>query len=180
MGRGKPNMATNVEEENIIITDENSGAVPFYQIDNEWGITADEHSYALSNGKIAHRKETIDEKEVIISYKRWSKVSYHDSIWAVLKAYAKRKERMDLSQLKNADIGEIAQISESIKNVITQKMNEYAYDFNIEEIGELEQTKKRLTREIEELVAMKESLQNEYDETVALLKKIRNEKLMVK
>ncbi len=180
MGRGKPSMAANVDKEDIITTDENTGSVPFYLIDDEWGIAADEYCYALCRGKIAHKKDIVDGKEVIVSYKRWSKVSYYNSIWSVLKGYAEKKEKIDLSQLKTTDIGKIAQISETIKVIVTNKMNEYVFDTNIEEIGKLEQTKKKLMKEVKEIAAMKESLQKEYDETMALLKQIRSEKLKTK
>lgn len=180
MGRGKPSMAANVDKEDIITTNENTGSVPFYLIDDEWGIAADEYCYALCRGKTAHKKDIVDGKEVIVSYKRWSKVSYYNSIWSVLKGYAEKKEKIDLSQLKTTDIGKIAQISENIKVIVTKKMNEYVFDTNIEEIGKLEHTKKKLMREVKEITAMKESLQKEYDETMALLKQIRSEKLKAK
>ena len=180
MGRGKPSMAANVDKEDIITTNENTGSVPFYLIDDEWGIAADEYCYALCRGKIAHKKDIVDGKEVIVSYKRWSKVSYYNSIWSVLKGYAEKKEKIDLSQLKTTDIGKIAQISENIKVIVTKKMNEYVFDTNIEEIGKLEHTKKKLMREVKEITAMKESLQKEYDKTMALLKQIRSEKLKAK
>lgn len=180
MARGKPSMAANVNKEDIVATDENTGSVPFYLIDDEWGIAADEYCYALCRGKVAHKKEIVNGKEVIVSYKRWSKVSYYNSIWSVLKGYAEKKEKIDLSQLKTTDIGKIAQISESIKTTVEKKMNEYVYDTNIEEIGKLEHTKKKLMKEVKEIAAMKDSLQKEYEETMALLKQIRSEKLKTK
>lgn len=73
----------------------------------------------------------------------------------------------------------MAQISESIKTIINNKMNEYVYDKNIEEIGKLEHTRKILSREIEELMEMKNALQSEYDGIMALLKEIKSKKLKV-
>lgn len=56
MARGKPNLAANVNENNIINTNEHTGSVPFFIIDDEYGIAADEYCYALCIGKKAYKK----------------------------------------------------------------------------------------------------------------------------
>ena len=125
--KGKQSLLETTDSRDIIETDEEVGSIPYFIIDEEYGVACDNLCYILVVKKIACRRGKEDNDEdtnKVYKYIRWEDLSYLDSFESVIKMYTEVKEkRLNRKLIKSQDLQDIKDIRRSIRNDIKKALS---------------------------------------------------------
>lgn len=121
MAKGKQSLKETLDESQIVQTDEETGSIPFWLIDDTYGISVDQYSFYLVEKKELTRA-VKDEKGNIVggeTYIAWQFCKTANSFEDALLTYCKVTERKLFSKLvKCKDFRELVKIRLQIQKTI--------------------------------------------------------------
>ena len=176
MAKGKKSLIETTNPDKIIETDKEEGQIPFFLIDDEYGIAADNLCYMLVNAKKAARTLSDDNVE---TYIKWEPVAYVNTIKRAIEEYSIVKERkLNRKLLKSKDLTEIKNNQDEVRNTIQKALSVDGKNKHIFEVLDLLQAKEDVLKNINDLKVQKEKLLQLFDEFEALIKEKR--KIIIK
>lgn len=176
MAKGKKSLFETTDPSNIIETDKEEGQIPFFIIDEEYGIAADNMCYMLVIAKKAGR--TIEDNKVE-TYIKWEPVAYVNTLAQAINDYAIKKERkLNRKLSKSKDLTEIKNNQIIINNIIKKALSVNGQNKEVFDTLELLQTKEDVLKLINEVKNAKEEAIKMFDEFEELIKEKR--KIIIK
>lgn len=157
MARGKQSLAELTAPENIIETNEEVGSVPFYLIDDNYGISGCYADYALVIKKRANKtgkEENGEDPTKVYSYYRWDELKYSGTIAGIYDIYLKVNKINAFKNLKTTkDINKLLDIENGLHDYIHSKLD-IIEDKKFEEMCNLTDTVLFLKQQITEAKAV--------------------------
>lgn len=176
MAKGKKSLVETTDPDKIIETDKEEGQIPFFIIDDEYGIAADNLCYMLVYAKKAGRTLTDGNVE---TYIKWDPVAYVNTIKKAIEEYSIVKERkLNKKLLKSKDLSDIKANQEEVKEAIQKALSPSGKNQKVFETLDLLQAKEDVLKDINDLHEQKEKLLQLFDEFEALIKEKR--KIIIK
>lgn len=121
MAKGKQSLKETLDESQLVKTDEETGDVPFFLIDSNYGVSVDKYGYSLVERKEMTRS-VKDESGTVIGgeiYYQWTFSKSANSFEDALIAYTKVTERKLMGKLvKCKDFKELVKIRLQIQKTI--------------------------------------------------------------
>ena len=140
MARGKKNLASEVDESEIIISDEVLNP-PNILINDDFGISTGTCDYALVERKVAHRTGKEEDGKncgKVIRYTRWDDVNYGRTPFKCLENYFEYANLTKTKQLKmEKDFNKIADIYKETQNEVVTFMRQLDLSKQTVETGTL-------------------------------------------
>lgn len=176
MAKGKKPLIETTDPDKIVETDKEEGQIPFFIIDDEYGIAADNLCYMLVNAKKAGR--TLSDGNVE-TYIKWEPVAYVNTIKRAIEEYSIVKERkLNRKLLKSKDLTEIKNNQDEVQRIVQKALSTSGKNKQVFETLDLLQAKEDVLKDINDLKEQKEKLLQLFDEFEALLKEKR--KIIIK
>ena len=178
MARGRKK-ASEVKDLPTTVTDKEEGTIPYFLIDDEWGVSCDDRNEILVHKRNANRiiKNDKGEELYIEQYLMWDSVSYPSSFSKALETYAQRKGRQMESKLnKSKDYNEIAKIQNEIKLIIAQALDFKGINNVFMSTTSVLDDRAELKLQLE---ALKEAKREVEEETEKLLKLIKEKRQII-
>lgn len=177
MPRGRKSL--DIPESDIIQTDEESGSIPFFLIDDEYGISGNYRDYSLVVKKRTTRAATIDDcedyNEKYISYILWSSVAYCSNLKSIFECYVKIKGLSKSKKLrKSQDYQELIHIYEDIYSHIKIAFQYENLPLKIEKICDLTDEEYKIRNKIDILNDQYALLLRKSNELEKLIKEKRS------
>jgi hypothetical protein len=177
MARGKQTLAETVKPEDIIATEEETGSIPFFIIDDEYAISGGYGDYALVIKKSASRQgkeENGEDKNKVYTYYKWNELKYLPTVEGVIETYAEVKERnLNKKLIKSKDLQDLIQIRLEIKDIIHKALSLKTMDNQTKEVCDLTDTIQKLKGTINETKADLKELRNLKNQTISEIKEAR-------
>lgn len=157
-------------------TDIEEGNIPFFLIDDEYGVTADNYCYMLCYKKKMNRSVKNEDDVIthIESYYNWTPLKYTNTFQSIIECYMTIKERKLSSRLvKNKDYKEFINIQNEIKDIISKAFDTNGVNKEFVSFCDLIDHKEKLLQEIEELSALKDKVVDMANDLLNIIKKKR-------
>lgn len=179
MARGKKSL---IETTNLPIekTDKEEGQIPYFIIDDEWGVSCDERNEILVHKRLANRtiKDENNIDTYIEQYYSWESICYTSNFTTAIDIYANKKEKEKKSKLiKTKDYKDVIKIQEEIKEIIQEALS-FENSKNKEYLSTTSIIDKRAKLE-EEILLLKETKEEVEKETEKLLKMIKEKNKII-
>lgn len=121
-GKGKLSLLETTAPEDIIYTNEEVGSVPFFNIDEEYGISGCPCDYALVIKKVANRtgkEENGEDPTKVYSYFRWDELKYDSKKSGIFELYNKIKKLNGNKNMERTnDVKKLIKIDQDIADYI--------------------------------------------------------------
>lgn len=175
MPRGKRNLSetTNLP---IIPTDKEEGQIPYFLLDDEWGISCDERQEILVRKKSANRtiKDESGIETHIEQYYTWECIAYTNSFTHAISVYVDKKGKAKKSKLiKSKDYKELVEIQNEINSIISKALNFNGVNKEFLSITSLLDEKSKLKEELISLKETKIQVEKEVENLMDLIKEKR-------
>ncbi len=175
MPRGKRNLSetTNLP---IIPTDKEEGQIPYFVLDDEWGISCDERQEILVHKKSANRtiKDESGIETHIEQYYIWECIAYTNSFTHAISVYVDKKGKAKKSKLiKSKDYKELIEIQNEINSIISKALNFNGVNKEFLSITSLLDEKSKLKEELISLKETKLQVEKEVENLMDLIKEKR-------
>lgn len=157
-------------------TDIEEGTLPFFLIDDEYGIACDQYCYMLCKKKRANRtiKDEDGKPNHIESYWNWTPFKYTGTFQSIMETYVEQKERgLNKRIIKSKDFKEILETYNKIHKIISDALDIEGLNKSFMSVTSLLDQKEKLLQEISEVHELKEDLLKEYNELQILIKEKR-------
>lgn len=157
-------------------TDIEEGTLPFFLIDDEYGIACDQYCYMLCKKKRANRtiKDEDGKPNHIESYWSWTPFKYTGTFQSIMETYVEQKERgLNKRIIKSKDFKEILETYNKIYKIISDALDIEGLNKSFMSVTSLLDQKEKLLQEISEVHELKEDLLKEYNELQILIKEKR-------
>jgi hypothetical protein len=158
MARGKQSLAELAAPEDVIETNEVTGSIPFFLIDDEYGISAGYGDYSLVIKKKASRKgkeEDGENKDKVYTYTNWVELKYVSTVEGIIETYATIKERnLNRKLIKSTNIQDIVKNKQEVKDKIYKALRVDIIDNQVKECCNLLDTSQFLKQQITEVKAV--------------------------
>lgn len=175
--KGKLSLLDTTPPEDIIYTDEETGIMPFFLIEDDWGIACDQYCYKLVNKKQASKtgkEENGEDPEKVYSYFRWDDIKYASNIEGIIDCYIGVKEKLLHAQyIKQKDVQTLINIRLQIKAIIEKAFGVDALTEQIKVASGLVESSQKLKSKID---TVKENLHEVVDvknKTIEEIKKVK-------
>ena len=160
----------------LIQTDNEEGSIPFFVIDDDYGIAVDNYGYQLCKRSKANK--TVKNNDGIPihieSYYKWTSFKYTNSLKSMFECYVKEKEYELHSKLtKSRDFRDLMEVQNEIKNIICTALKSEGCNKELLSIVGLLDEKEKLRSEIKELQNIKHSVIREADSLMNIIKEKR-------
>lgn len=170
MAKGKPmNKELKIKETKI-----EEGCLPYFIIDEEYGIACDERQEMLCFKKRANRtiKNDLGVETHIESYWKWDAIAYVHEFSRALELYEFKKDKqLKAERLTNCtDMKELVKIKEEINEKLQKALKINGINKKVIAIGTILDKRFELEREIEELKKAKENCLLEVDKLLKLMR----------
>lgn len=176
MARGKKSLLETTDLP-IITTDKEGGQIPYFIIDDEWGIACDERNEILVKKKIASRtiKNENGEEDHIEQYIMWEPIVYPDTFTKAIEIYADKKGKEKKSKLiKSKDYNDLISIQNEIKSTIASALDFKGVNKDFLSITSILDERTKLEEELKMLKETKEQVLSETDKLLQLVKEKRS------
>jgi nitrogen regulatory protein PII-like uncharacterized protein len=124
MAKGKLSLIETTRPENIIETNEEVGSLPFYNIDDEHGISGCYADYSLVVRKKASKTgkaENGEDPTKVYTYYRWDESKYDSKIYGMFELYLKAMRLNKFKDMKRTnDIKELIKIEQELSDYVHQ------------------------------------------------------------
>ena len=157
-------------------TDIEEGTLPFFLIDDEYGIACDQYCYMLCKKKRANRtiKDEDGKPNHIESYWNWTPFKYTGTFQSIMETYVEQKERgLNKRIIKSKDFKEILETYNKIHKIISDAVDIEGLNKSFMSVTSLLDQKEKLLQKISEVHELKEDLLKEYNELQILIKQKR-------
>lgn len=134
MARGKQSLVETTAPENIIETQEEVGSIPFFDIDESYGVSgcyADMALVVKKNASKTGKEENGEDPNKVYTYFRWDELKYDARLSGILDLYLKEKRLKAFKSQRTKDIKDLIRIEQEL----------YDYIHSILDINENEQFK---------------------------------------
>lgn len=176
MAKGRAKQLLENTDLPLIETDDEEGTIPFFIIDDNYGIAVDNYCYQLCKKSKAN-KTVKGENGVpthVESYYKWTSFKYTDSLKSMFDCYVKEKERELHSKLtKSREFRDLMKVQDEIKTIICTSLKPDGHNKEWLSTVELLDEKERLRSEIKELQNIKQSVIREADSLLDIIKEKR-------
>ena len=175
MPRGKRNLSetTNLP---IIPTDKEEGQIPYFILDDEWGISCDERQEILVRKKSANRtiKDENGVETHIEQYCMWECIAYTNSFTHTISTYVDKKGKAKKSKLiKSKDYKDLIAIQNEIKSIIAKALDFNGINKEFLSITSILDERAKIEEELKLLRGTKELIEAETDKLLQLIKEKR-------
>jgi hypothetical protein len=172
MPRGRKK-ATELNDLPTVITDNEEGTIPYFVLDNEWGVSCDERQEILVRKRIANRtiKDEEGNDDHIEQYFMWDSVSYCNSFTHIIQCYYERASRIEKKKLqKTTNFDDIKNIYIDVNKKISQALSSDGVNKEFMSIASILDDKAKLKEELVSLKEKKEKVEKETDKLLQLIK----------
>ena len=176
MPRGKRNLLETTDLP-IIPTDKEEGQIPYFILDDEWGISCDERQEILVHKKSANRtiKDENGVETHIEQYYMWDSVAYTSSFTHAISIYVDKKGKEKKSKLiKSKDYNDLISIQNDIKSIITRALDFDSVNKDFLSITSILDERAKLEEELKLLRETKEQVELETEKLLQLVKEKRS------
>lgn len=175
MPRGKKSI---IDESNlpVINTDEETGTIPFFLIDETYGVACDQYGYMLCKKKSANKtiKDEEGNLDHIESYYTWTPFKYTGTFESIIKCYIEQKERgLNKRLVKQKDFKKLLEIREEIYSIVYKAFNTNGINKEFLSVSNLLDQKVELENEIKNVIELKNNLTKQCNELEKLIKEKR-------
>lgn len=176
MPRGKKNLAESTDLK-VVDSNEESGQIPYFLFDNEWGVACDERNEILVHKRIANRtiKGEDGKEDYIEQYLMWDSICYPSNFTSTLKCYIERSERKKKGKLtKSKDYNDLIKIQNDIKETISKCLDIDGINKDFLSITSILDERSLLEEQLKLLKQTKEDVENETESLMRLIKEKRS------
>ena len=176
MARGKRNLLETTDLP-IITTDKEEGQIPYFLIDDEWGVSCDERQEILVHKKTSSRtiKDENGVETNIEQYYMWDSVAYTSSFTHAISIYVDKKGKEMKSKLsKSKDYNDLILIQNEIKSIITRALDFDSVNKDFLSVTSIINERAKLEEELKLLRETKEQVLSETDKLLQLVKEKRS------
>lgn len=175
MARGKKSLLE-TSDLPIVTTDIEEGQIPYFLIDDEWGIACDERNEILVHKRIASRtiKNEKGDEDHIEQYIMWDSISYPSTFSSAIESYVNKKGKTEKSKLKKStNYNDLIKIQNEIKLTIEKSLEFNGVNSNFLSSMSIIDERAKLEEEIKKLRETKEMIIKETDLLMELVKQKR-------
>lgn len=175
MARGKKSLLE-TSDLPIVTTDIEEGQIPYFLIDDEWGIACDERNEILVHKRIASRtiKNEKGDEDHIEQYIMWDSISYPSTFSSAIESYVNKKGKTEKSKLKKStNYNDLIKIQNEIKLTIEKSLEFNGANSNFLSSMSIIDERAKLEEEIKKLRETKEMIIKETDLLMELVKQKR-------
>lgn len=176
MARGKKSLLE-TSDLPIITTDKDEGQIPYFIIDDEWGIACDERNEILVHKKVANRtiKNESGVETHVEQYFMWESISYPSTFTKAVELYVDKKGKTMKSKLiKSKDYNDLISIQNDIKSTISKALDFNNVNKDFLSITSILDERTKLEEELKMLKETKEQVLSETDKLLQLVKEKRS------
>lgn len=175
MPRGKKIIADETELK-IIETENEEGTIPFFIIDDEFGIACDQYCYMLCRKKRANKtvKDEDGNPSHIESYWMWTSYRYTNSFESIMNTYVSQKERdINKKLVKEKDFKNIIKTYQDIHEIIKNAFDVEGLNKDFLSHSTLIDQRAELEADIKATKELRNKLSKECEELEKLIKEKR-------
>lgn len=176
MARGKKSLMETTDLP-IVETDKEEGNIPYFVIDEEYGIACDDMQEMLC--KRVKASKTIkgeDGKESHVeTYYKWNNLKYMGNFTSCIEEYAKIKSR-DIKKnklIKSKDFKDVVAIQNEVKQLVADSLSKDGLNKEFLSITSIIDERAKLEEEIKHLKQLKEQCINDVESLIELVKEKR-------
>lgn len=174
MPRGKKALSETSDLE-IIKSDKEEGNIPYFLIDDDYGIACDERQEILVHKRIANRTVKNSDKEYIEQYVSWDSLCYPSNFTNAISCYVERKGReLNKKIKKTKDIQKIIDNQNELKHLISTSLNINGINKEFLSITSILDERTKLEEELKMLKQTKDNVLNECEKLIDLVKEKRS------
>lgn len=176
MARGR---IVDILADKIIISDEETGSLPFFLIDDDYGISGNMYDYALVVKKKANRAATKDDCEnyegMYIQYTSWTPVGYYGTLDGIFTCYIKTVALSKSKKLKRTkDYQKLIEIYQNIYDKINVSLQHENLPSEVIKTCKLADTIAKMEEQISNMKERYNYLLREADKLEAMIKEKRS------
>jgi hypothetical protein len=126
MAKGRQSLVETTHPDDIIETNEETGSIPFFDIDNEYSISGCYDDLALVIKKNASKKgksENGEDPNKVYTYYRWDELKYDSELSGIFEIYLKVKRLNAFKGQRSKDIKELIKIEQDLYDFIHNKLD---------------------------------------------------------
>ena len=173
MAKGKKGLmeTTNLP---IIKTNIEEGKIPYFIIDNEWGIACDDRNEILVHKNPANKtvKNEQGENDHVEQYYMWTIDCYPSNVTNALEIYADRKGKEAKSKLiKSKDYNDLLKINKDIQQIINKALSSEGINQSYLAVTSILDERSKLEEELNRLKEIEETIENKSNYLLELIKK---------
>lgn len=176
MAKGKKSLLETTDLP-IIETDIEEGLIPYFLIEDEWGINCDERNEILVRKRIASRtiKDENDVEDHIEQYVVWEAETYSNTFTHTIECYISKKDREEKSKLiKSKDYKDLISIQNEIKSNISKALEFNGINKEFLSITSILDERAKIEEELKLLREIKKQIEIETDKLLQLIKEKRS------
>lgn len=172
MPRGKKNLleTTNLP---IIKTNTEEGKIPYFIIDNEWGIACDDRNEILVHKNPANKtiKNDQGEDDHIEQYYMWTIDCYPSNVTNALEIYADRKGKEAKSKLlRSKDYNDLLRINRDIQQTIDKALDSEGVNQSYLAVTSILDERSKLEEELNRLRELTNIVEDKSNHLLELIK----------
>jgi len=165
MAKGKLSLLDTTAPDDIILTNEETGSIPYFDIDGEYGVAEGYASETLVVKKRANKKGKVDlgeNPDKVYSYEKWDELKYPSTFDRAIEIYAETKLRnLNKTLIKSTDLKDIRKNQLEVQAIIKKALNINIMDGEIIEACSLINTIQYMKKQIEETIKLNKELVSE-------------------
>lgn len=176
MAKGKKSLLETTDLP-IIETDIEEGLIPYFLIEDEWGINCDERNEILVRKRIASRtiKDENDVENHIEQYVVWEAETYSNTFTHTIECYINKKDKGEKSKLiKSKDYKDLISIQNEIKSNISKALDFNGINKEFLSITSILDERAEIEEELKLLREAKKQIEIETDKLLQLIKEKRS------
>lgn len=161
----------------VIESEIEEGNIPFFIIEENYGVACDQYCYSLVKRKKCNRtiKSTDKDGDYIESYYKWDGISYVSTFAATINSYVQQKEReLNARLVKSKDYHALINIQNEIKDIVRKAFKASGPNKEIVTYSDLVDSKAELLRDLDELKSIKNQTVEAVDSLMELVKEKRS------
>ena len=160
----------------VIETEIEEGTLPFFLIEDDYGVAADKYCYMLCERKKASRtiKNEKGEPDHVETYFLWNSIKYLSSFKGTIDCYIEIKGRkLNARKIKNTTFKDIIDNQNEIKRIVSNALKPGGANKEFVSFCDLADKKEELLKEIEEVRMLKKTLNDEAESLINMIKEKR-------
>ena len=177
MPRGKKKL-TETTDLPIVHTDIEEGEIPYFLIDDAYGVACDERCEMLCRKKECTR--TVNDEDGkphhIETYYKWESFKYVSTFSQVIDCYMQVEERRLKSEnlVKTTDYNELIKVQEQIGKTVSKALNHKGVNKDFFDVAKLLDQRSKLEEQIAKTEELRVQVEKEYNSLMELVKARRS------
>lgn len=176
MARGKKSLLETTDLP-IVETDKEEGQLPYFLIDDDWGIACDERNEILVRKRIASRTVVNDDtnEKYVEQYTMWDSICYPSNFTNTINCYVDKKSKELKKKItRTKDIKKVLEVENEIKNIIARSLKVDGVNKEFLSVTSILDERTKLEEELKLLRENKEKVELEVDKLLTLVKEKRS------